>query len=141
MGAGDGIDAMNTKFPGLPDYQGPTEGYFSLLHHEGPLVEHSHDVMERIRYIDTNKPVSEVAIRKAHIVYLDPAEVPAVLKRKPLYDDYKAKLKPLDDDYEVKRKPLYDDYKAKLKPLEDEIVAYIRPLINDWRWNGERLIF
>ena len=98
MGTRDGIDAMNTKFPGLPDYQGPTEGDFSLLHHE-ELVEHSHDVMERIRYIDANKPASEVAIRRAHIVHLDPAEVPAVLKRTALDDEIVAYIRPLIKDW------------------------------------------
>ena len=32
-------DAPNLLFPGLPDYQGPTSGWFSLLHHVADLVE------------------------------------------------------------------------------------------------------
>ena len=26
---------MNTRYPGKPDYTGPTKGLFTLLHHEG----------------------------------------------------------------------------------------------------------
>ena len=120
----------NTLFPGLPDYVGPTSGLFSLLHHEGPLVEKTTNVLERIDYILNHKLPNEVFIRLAHIVYLAPNLVPAAAKRAPL-----------DADYEAKRDALDADYKAKRAPLDAEIVAYIKPLIPDFRWNGRRLNF
>jgi hypothetical protein len=111
--------AINHLFPGLPDYTGPTVGFFSLLHHQGPLVEWSDNVMERIRYIDREKPLRERDIRKAHIVYLDPKKIPAVAKRDSLYADHQAQ-----------RDSLYAD-----------IIAHIKPLIADFRWNGKELVF
>jgi len=60
---------MNTLYPGLPDYTGPTKGLFTLLHHEGPLLEWSDDVMERIKFINEKKPEDERAIRLRHIVF------------------------------------------------------------------------
>ena len=142
----------NTLFPGLPDYVGSTSGLFSLLHHEGPIVEDSDDVMERIAFIRGNKPTREVDVRLAHIVYLDPELVPACAKLATLYADYEAKLAtlcadyeaklaPLDADYEAKLATLYADYEAKLAPLDAEIVAYLKPLIPDFRWDGKRLNF
>ena len=52
-------------------------------------------------------------------------------KVKPLDDDYEAKRKPLDDDYEAKRRLLYDDYEAKRKPLDDDYEAKVAALIAD----------
>ena len=60
---------MNTRYPGKPDYTGPTEGLFTLLHHEGPLLEWSDDVMKRVKYINEQKPEYERAIRLRHIVF------------------------------------------------------------------------
>ena len=142
----------NTLFPGLPDYVGPTSGLFSWLHHEGPVVEASSDVRGRIRFIRENKPAHEIAVRLAHIVFLDPDLIPVAAKRAVLYADYKAKRAPLDADYEAKCDALYADYKAKSAPLYAaykakrdalyaEIVAYLKPLIPDFRWDGKGLNF
>ena len=60
---------MNTRYPGKPDYTGPTKGLFTLLHHEGPLLEWSDDVMKRVKYINEQKPEYERAIRLRHIVF------------------------------------------------------------------------
>ena len=123
-------DTPNTLFPGLPGYAGPVEGWFSILHHEGPLVEWSDNVIERVDYIKHEKPKNEVETRLNHIVYLG--------KRG---DDYWAKLKPLGDDYWAKVKALDDDYQAKVRALDDGIIAYIRPLILDFAWAGKELRF
>ena len=88
-------DTPNTLFPGLPGYTGPTKGWFSLLHHAGGLVEWSDNVMERVDYINRNKPKSEINTRLRHIVYLGGR----------------------GDDYEAKRKPLYDEIIAYIRPM------------------------
>ena len=112
---------------------GPQKGWFTFLHHTGPILEHSDNVMERAEYILKNKPANEILTRLQHIY-----AIPVTLdddyeaKRKPLYDDYEAKRKPLDDDYWAKLKPLDDDYWAKLKPLDDDILT----IIPNCKWNG-----
>src|SRR5437899_3360443 len=72
----EGTTMSNERFPGLPDYSGPTKGWFTLLHHQGPHFEYSDDVTERIDYINANKPGNEIAIRLRHIVFVS-AEKPA----------------------------------------------------------------
>mgnify|MGYP001567606201 CR=1 FL=1 len=58
-------------------WAGPHEGEFSLLHHQGPIVEHSDNVMERVAYILQEKPVEEQYDRLRHI-YFVPADVARV---------------------------------------------------------------
>ena len=126
----------NTLFPGHRnghgefDYRGPTSGWFSLLHHADDLVEWSDNVMERVRYIVSDKPAREQAIRLRHIVFLGDRGI-----------DYKAKCAPLYADYKAKCAPLYADYKAKCAPLYAEILTYIKPLIGGFAWNGSELVF
>lgn len=151
--------AMNTLFPGRPDYTGPTEGWFGLLHHN-LMYEYSHNVMERVRYVQRKKPKHEIAVRLHNMIYLGPelgtkctvlkADYEAKLKlldddylttRKPLNDDYDAKRKPLDDDYWTKLKLLNEDFWAKRKLLDVEILAYIKHHIPDCAWNGTELAF
>ena len=63
----------NDKFPGRPDYVGPTTGWFGLLHHDR-LFEESHDVMERVDHVGREKgrekPKGEIAIRLHNMIYL-----------------------------------------------------------------------
>ena len=126
----------NTLFPGHRnvhgefDYRGPTSGWFSLLHHADDLVEWSDNVMERVHYIVSEKPLKEQAIRLRHIVFLGERGSNYEAKRAPLYADYKAK-----------RAPLYADYEAKRAALDAEILAYIKSNIPDCAWNGKKLVF
>lgn len=53
---------------------GPHSGYFTLLHHEGPVVEHSWNVRERVEHILKAKPKTEHLTRLQHI-YPIPAAV------------------------------------------------------------------
>jgi len=151
---------MNTLFPGRPDYVGPTEGLFGLLHHE-ELYETSHNVMERVAYVKREKPHNEVETRLHNMIYLGGCEAAESLAA--LKEDYQAKRKPLDEDYETKRKLLDDDYWDKVKLLDDdywakvkqlkedcetkwglctaEIEAYIKSHIPDCAWNGWTLVF
>lgn len=49
---------------------GPQKGYFSFLHHEGPIIEWSENVMERVDFILLNKNPSEIYTRLRHIYYV-----------------------------------------------------------------------
>jgi hypothetical protein len=152
---------LNTLFPGRPNYTGPTEGWFGLLHHSN-LFEHSHNVMERVAYV-IRKKAPQVEIRLHNMIYLGDLGVDYVVKhaayyadygakRNALMADYKAKCAPLYDEYEVKRAPLwteyeakrallYDEYEAKRGALLADILVYIKHHIPDCAWNGTELVF
>ena len=112
---------MNKLYPGKPDYTGPTKGMFTLLHHEGPLLERSDDVMERIKYINEQKPKHERAIRLRHIVF------------------FPQKLwgKKCQKAYAERRKADAERRKADA----DKILAYLKKHVKDCKWNGSTLVF
>ena len=118
---------VNTLFPGRPEYIGPTEGWFGLLHHD-KLYEYSRNVMERVEYVRRDKPAREVAVRLHNMIYIGDLGA----KRAPLYADYEAKCAPLDADYEAKRAALYADYEAKRAPLYADYEAKCAPLDADY---------
>ena len=125
----------------------PKKGLYTFLHHEIPL-EPTHDLMERVNYILSDKPKDQILVRLRHIRVAS-KELNLLLddyyaKRKLLADDYNtymsvmrddyyAKCKLLDDDYYAKRKPLDDDYNAKRKPL-------LEKLIPDCKWDGKTIL-
>ena len=153
-------ETPNTLFPGRPDYAGPTEGWFGLLHH-AQLYERSRNVMERVNYVRRFKPNNEVAVRLHNMIYLGGCEAAAKIaplyadyeakcasltedywaKRASLTEDYRAKLDALYADYKAKLDALYADYEAKRAPLDADILAYIRSHIPDCAWNGAELEF
>ena len=108
----------NTIHAGLPGYTGPKYGWFTLLHHAGPLLEYSDDVGERLDYIDRDKLPDERAIRRAHILYFDPARLP---------------------DAEWRRADA--EWRRALQPYAAIIEAFIRANVPDYRWNGSEIIF
>lgn len=147
---------INTLFPGRPDYTGPTAGWFGLLHHD-VLWEKSHDVRERVRYVERNKAENEVGVRLHNMIYLEEDET--VAKLDPLWTDYRTKRNAIYDDYKAARNAIYGDVMAALvdyaaacarlnadsdakrAPLDAEILAYIRTHIPDCAWNGTELVF
>ena len=88
----------------------PQGGYYTFLHHEGPIVEHSRNLEERVGYILKDKPKSEVYDRLRHIYWAG-------------------------DDYAAKREPLGDDYYVKVKLLDDEILT----IIPNCSWDGKSI--
>jgi hypothetical protein len=116
----------NVIFPGRPDYTGPTSGWFGAVHHD-TLCEESHDINERLAYIDRNKPSHEIPIRRWNMIYL--GDCPAVAARKALGDQYYAAIK-----------ALRDQYYAAWDALDAEILAYIRTHIPDFPWDGKELV-
>ena len=117
----------NKLYPGLPDYTGPSTGFFTLLHHEGPLTEYSHNVQERIRYINSNKPKHEQAIRLRHIVYIPDSMIPEVL-RKARSEYYKASSE-------------YDKASSEYDNNNTTVLAYLHLHVSDCKWNGKTLVF
>ena len=130
----------NKLFPGRPDYTGPTNGWFGLLHHS-VLCEESHDVMERVAYVKREKPRNEISVRLHNMIYLGEVGADYKAKRALLYADYKAKRALLCADYEAKCALIYADYKAKRALLYAEVHEHIKSHIPDCAWNGTELIF
>ena len=130
----------NLLFPGRPDYAGPTEGFFGLLHHD-TLCEPSRNVLERVAHVRENKSSSEIPVRLHNMIYLGGCEaaIESVAyqadyeaKHAALYADYAAKHAPLYADYEARRAPLYADYAAKHAPLYADYEAKHAPLYADY---------
>ena len=116
------METLNTDRPGLPNYTGPTKGYFTCVHHE-VLFEYSHDINERLAYVDREKPKHEVATRRYNMLYLPFVDAAWFA------------------DYEAKRAPLVADYRAKRAALVAPILAYLLEKIPDHNWNGRTLVF
>ena len=147
----------NLLFPGRPDYAGPTEGFFGLLHHD-TLCEPSRNVLERVAHVRENKSSSEIPVRLHNMIYLGGCEAAIesvayqadyeakhaalyadyAAKHAPLYADYEAKHAPLYADYEAKHAALYADYEAKHALFDIKILAYIREHIPDCAWDAKR---
>ena len=51
---------------------GPQSGHFTFLHHNGPILDQSSNVMERVKYILQDKIASEHCTRLRHIQYVPP---------------------------------------------------------------------
>ena len=75
---------MNDKFPGLPDYTGPVSGMFFAVHHS-VMCEHSDNILKRVRYIRSDKPIREQSVRLANLMYLGVVGETYQAKLAPLY--------------------------------------------------------
>ena len=121
---------------------GPHEGYFTFVHHQGPVVEYSDNVMERVTDIlsgRSDKPEWQQYDRLRHIYWLDPVKIPAIAQVQTLWDAYNAQVKALWDAFDAQEKPLRDACNTQEKPLRDEILVYLRLLIPDCRWDGKTI--
>ena len=67
-------DALNTLFPGRPNYTGPDSGLLGLCHHDR-LFEPSRCFSERVEVINRVKPENERATRLRHLICIDPDAV------------------------------------------------------------------
>jgi len=90
----------NTLFPGREAYTGPTEGWFAMLHHNGDLVEYSHDVMERVNYVLRHKPQHEISIRLHNMMYV--GDCPATAKLISLTENLESKKRSIEAKYRNK---------------------------------------
>ena len=143
---------INRLYPGNPNYRGPRHGYFTLLHHSGPIVEWSNDVMERVVFIKRAKAPHEIPIRLRHIVF-----VPKKMQSKYVRDAYAkwqdayAKWQDADAKY-AKWQDAYakwhdayakwQDAYAKWQDADKEqLLAYLHKHVKDCKWDGKHLRF
>ena len=117
--------------PGLPGYTGPKSGLFAVIHH-GELFEYSHDVFERLDYIDKKKPENERKTRRENILYL--GECPALAE----YDKARAEYYKAAAEY---AKAWAECNKAAATVDHAAVLSYIRQHIPDFPWDGKQLVF
>ena len=118
----------------------PTAGWFTCLHHEGPPIEWSHDVRERIAYIHSDKPAGEIPTRLHHIAHVHEGRVP------PAYDEaWKAHVEAWKAYVEARKAydeawKAYDEawkaYDEAWKACVDDLNGLVRELVPDCQWNG-----
>ena len=139
----------NRLYPGKPNYKGPTVGYFTLLHHTGPLIEWSDNVMERVKYIEERKDANERPIRLRHIVYLPVEMIPKTLQK--AYAEWQKADTEWQKAYTERQKAYAEWQKAdaewqkadteRQKADADKLLAYLHEHIEDCKWDGKELVF
>jgi hypothetical protein len=148
---------MNSDKPGLPDYTGPSQGWFAYIHHEQQL-EWSHQISERVSDVVANKPAHEQPIRLACLTHIPTARVPGTYHAaRHTYDTaqqaYHAAVRAYHDTGRTGRgaqayntaRQVYDTarqaYYAAVQAYDTEIAALVAELVPDAPWNGHALVF
>ena len=159
------MTALNTRYPGRPHYTGPKSGFFLLIHH-GQLVEYSHDIFERLDYIDKMKPESERAWRRHCIVSVKLSELPLEIvvayaiwdkayatwdKARATWDKAHATR---DKAYTTREKACatrdkayatwnkaYATWDKALRANNDHLTTLLTKHVPNHTWNGEELVF
>ena len=124
------------------------DGWFTLLHHRGPVLEFSNNVMDRVNFILRNKPLDEILTRLRNIYYVTP-------KQQELYLDMALALEqaymtalngPTFGEYRSSRgRPNLHDpafwrlIKSRLpQPLWDNLEKVWLKSVTEWTsWNGQ----
>lgn len=149
---------------------GPHSGEFSFLHHKGPVVEHSYNVMKRLDNILSgcpDKPVHQQYDRLRHIYYIDPAKLPkdcqeAATKRHEAYVKYLEADTECQEAATKRHQEVYADYlKADAKLQEayakrretniqwwdatdkyrEKITPYVLALVPNCAWDGQTIFW
>jgi hypothetical protein len=140
----------NKMFPGRPNYTGPNEGYFAMLHHT-VLFENTNafggGVAERVRYVKRDKPRNEIPIRLYNMLCLN--DLPDIMlvrrlekastvarehARKARERDQRNSPTPVFADMEVTY--AIDAAFCEIKKLmEPKVLAYIRQHIPRHAWS------
>ena len=127
-------ETENKQFPGLPNYIGPREGFFALLHH-AKLFEWSENVVERVDYVRANKSKIELDTRLRHMCYLPKEhfeEIYAALSQ------YEAVTQPAWSQYQAVAQPARSQYEAVTQQAWGKIASYLQDHITDFRWEKWR---
>lgn len=131
---------MNKRYPGRANYTGPKSGFFLLVHHD-LIVGHSHDIYERLEFIDNYKLRNERAWRRHCMVYVRPRELPAEVVEK-IAAERKARSV---YDHSICAWPVYRKVYYALRTTADEYAKELEVLLTkyvpDHTWDGEELVF
>ncbi len=149
---------QNLLYPGRPNYEGPIQGFFGLLHHS-VIAEWSHNVMERVEYVKRYKAENEVEIRLWHMCYLSEERLPKefveawktcvearknYLKAGKTYREAGKTYREAGKTYREAEKACGEavkTYYKTLKTFSPHLLNLIKELVPDTTWNGEELVF
>jgi len=127
--------------------KGPQKGWYTFLHHDGPVAEQSDNLMERIDYIVNNKPQKEILIRLRHIwpvpsaagkIYADSHTA----ARKIYKDTHAATWKIYENSYADSRtaaRKIYKDTLAAAMTIYTDTLAAAWKIYEDSRTAAEKI--
>lgn len=113
---------------------GPRSGWFTFLHHNGPVVEASDDVMERVEYILGEKPEAEHYTRLRHIHYVP----------NDMLGTYMETLAPAEKRFaraSGATREVLNQAMEEFQEALDRAVAPILTLIPSPQWDGKTILF
>ncbi len=140
----------NTRYPGRPDYTGPSSGWCFAIHH-GVLIEWTHDIHERLHCIDTQKDEWERAERRRQLAMMREDELPAELvqartedvqagaaydQARTAYYQAGAAFVRARTAY-VQAGAAYDQARVNCEP---QLVALLSRYVPDHTWDGKRFV-
>lgn len=125
-------------------------GFFTFVHHEGPLIEWSDDITERIIYIETQKPVHERATRLRCLTRIPEDRLPALYAagaeyqrvkqlaeaeyervKQPAGAEYQRVRQLAEAEYQRVRRPAWAEYQRVRQPAWDEYQRVRRQVLTD----------
>ena len=127
---------------------GPHAGNFTFLHHEGPLLEYSENVIKRIDYILNEKTDSQHYDRLRHIYFIPaPADKVYQEARAAAYKVYQEARAAADKAYQEATAAAYKVYQEATAPADKVYQEARAPadkkilaLIPDCAWNGKTIL-
>ena len=121
--------------------KGPHKGWFTLLHHEGPVLEESHDVIERLDFILKEKPEHERLTRLINIVHVPPTACAKYEKvTQSACAEYKKVTQPALAEYEKVKQTAWAEYEKVMQSARAECEkvkqSAFKKLNPRTTWNG-----
>src|SRR3990167_2178917 len=109
---------------------GPHSGMFTFLHHKGPIIGQSENVMERIDFILSDKPSSEILIRLQHIYRLPENFQEAIATAEKAYQEAIATAEKAYQEAKATAEKAYQEAKATAGKAAIAIIP-------NCKWNGK----
>ena len=130
----------------------PLVGEYTFLHHEGPIIERTDCLMERVDYIICHKPRSEQLVRLRHIQRIPPdilaeyervtapawakyKRVTARAERDRAWAEYERVKAQAWAEYERVKAQAWAEYERVKTPAASPVLA----LIPDCQWDGKSI--
>jgi hypothetical protein len=113
-------------------------GFFTFIHHSGPIIEWSDNINKRIDVIRRGKPEHEQATRLRHLVRVPEDRLPALYAAKAEYERIRRQAS-------VKHTRIVlaaqDTYHCIWYSILDDpaTLALVRELVPDCQWDGETI--
>ena len=111
---------------------GPHSGMFTFLHHKGPIIGQSENVMERIDFILSDKPSSEILIRLQHIYRLPENFQEAIATAEKAYQEAIATAEKAYQEAKATAEKAYQEAKATAGKAAIAIIP-------NCKWNGKTI--